>query len=280
MKVGGQAVIEGVLMRSPNYTSIATTKNNKIKIKTIKNNPLIKKYGGIPFLRGIIYLIDMLILGIKALSYSAKEVSGEKEKITSWDIFLSILIALIFSIGLFIMLPFYLAKPLSSNILLFNLIDGLFRVIIFISYIVIIGKLSDIKRVFQYHGAEHKTIACYESKKVLNLKNIKKFSTLHRRCGTSFLLIVLILSIIIFSLIISDSTLVKILARIILIPVIASISYELIKLEDKYNKSSLLKILIYPGLMLQKITTKEPDTNQIKVAVMALNAILKKERSK
>jgi len=278
MRVGGQAVIEGVLMRSPNYTAIATTKNNRIKVKTIKNNPLIKRYENIPFLRGIIYLIDMLVLGIKSLSYSAKEISGEKEKITSWDIFLSIFIAFIFSIGLFIIIPFYLAKAFSSNIFIFNLIDGLFRVIIFILYIVMIGKLSDIKRVFQYHGAEHKTIACYESKKALNLKNIRKFSTLHRRCGTSFLLIVLILSIIIFSLVISDSTLVKILARIILIPVIASTSYEILRLEDKYNKFFLLDILIYPGLMLQKITTKEPDANQIKVAVKALNSILKKEK--
>ncbi|HLC37752.1 MAG TPA: DUF1385 domain-containing protein [Candidatus Nanoarchaeia archaeon] len=278
MRVGGQAVIEGVLMRSPNYTSIATTKNNKIKVKTIKNNPLIKKYEKVLFLRGIIYLIDMLILGIRSLSYSAKELSGEKEKITGWDIFFSIFLAFIFSIGLFIIIPFYLAKAFSSNIFIFNLIDGLFRVIIFILYIAIIGKLSDIKRVFQYHGAEHKTIACYEDKKALNLKNIRKFSTLHRRCGTSFLLIVLILSIIIFSLIISDSTLVKILARIILIPVIASISYEIIRLEDKYNKFFLLNILIYPGLMLQKITTKEPDANQIKVAVKALSSIIKREK--
>src|SRR3989344_246935 len=278
MRVGGQAVIEGVLMRSPNYTSIATTKNNKIKVKTIKNNPLIKKYEKVLFLRGIIYLIDMLILGIRSLSYSAKELSGEKEKITGWDIFFSIFLAFIFSIGLFIIIPFYLAKAFSSNIFIFNLIDGLFRVIIFILYIAIIGKLSDIKRVFQYHGAEHKTIACYEDKKALNLKNIRKFSTLHRRCGTSFLLIVLILSIIIFSLIISDSTLVKILARIILIPVIASISYEIIRLEDKNNKFFLLNILIYPGLMLQKITTKEPDANQIKVAVKALSSIIKREK--
>ena len=278
MRVGGQAVIEGVLMRSPNYTSIATTKNNKIKVKTIKNNPLIKRYEKVLFLRGIIYLVDMLVLGIRSLSYSAKEISGKKEKITGWDIFLSIFIAFVFSIGLFIIIPFYLAKAFSSNILIFNLIDGLFRVIIFVLYIVIIGKLSDIKRVFQYHGAEHKTIACYEDKKALNLKNIRKFSTLHRRCGTSFLLIVLILSIIIFSLIISDSTLVKILARVILIPVIASTSYEILKLEDKYNKFFLLNILIYPGLMLQKIITKEPDANQIKVAVKALNSILKKER--
>src|SRR3989344_5347366 len=203
MRIGGQAVIEGVLMRSTNYTAIATAKNNKIKVKITKNNPFIKKYEKTLFIRGIVYLIDMLVVGIRALSYSTKE----------------------------------------------------------------------------FTGAEDKTIACYENKKSLNLKNIKKFSTLHPRCGTSFLIIVLILSILIFSFILSESTLIKISSRIILIPVIASLSYEVLRIADKYKNFFLFKILIYPGLLLQKITTKEPDNSQIKVALKSLDVLLKKEKN-
>jgi len=279
MRIGGQAVIEGVLMRSTNYTAIATAKNNKIKVKITKNNPFIKKYEKTLFIRGIVYLIDMLVVGIRALSYSTKEFTGEEEKISDWGIFLSILLAFLFSIGLFIIAPFYLAKLFLPNGFLFNLIDGLFRIVIFIIYIVVIGKFADIKRVFQYHGAEHKTIACYENKKSLNLKNIKKFSTLHPRCGTSFLIIVLILSILIFSFILSESTLIKISSRIILIHVIASLSYEVLRIADKYKNFFLFKILIYPGLLLQKITTKEPDNSQIKVALKSLDVLLKKEKN-
>ncbi|QQG38932.1 MAG: DUF1385 domain-containing protein [Candidatus Woesearchaeota archaeon] len=275
MNIGGQALIEGILMKSPNYTSIATIKNKKIKVKIEKNSKFVKKYSKIFFLRGIVTLIETLVSGMKALSYSAKEF-GEEE-ISNKDMVWVFLFSFLLSIGLFIILPFYLAKPLTDNIFLFNLIDGIFRVIIFIIYLVLIARMKDIQRVFQYHGAEHMTIACNESKLKLTINNVKKFSTIHERCGTAFIFIVLIISIIVFSLITHESTLVKILYRITLIPVIAGISYEILKLQAKTH-SLLLKWMIYPGLWFQKITTKKPNNSQIQVAIKALEALLKKEK--
>ena len=272
--IGGQALIEGVLMRNKNLVGIAVRKPDG-KIKTEKQEfNFLSKFKKIIFIRGIIILIETLYIGTKALIYSANEASSEtEEKISSKEIIISILLSLIFGIGFFVLLPLFLTKLLVSSGFLFNVIDGLIRVIMFVLYVVAISFMKDIKRVFQYHGAEHMAVHCHENNQKLNIKNCKKYSTIHVRCGTNFLFIVLILSIIVFSFITSSELYIKFGSRIVLIPVIASISYEFLKLSSKFENNFLIKILTKPGLLLQKITTKQPDDKQIEVAISALNLV-------
>lgn len=273
--IGGQALIEGVLMRNKDLIGIAIRKSNG-KIKTEKQEfKLFNKFKKIIFLRGIFVLIETIYLGTKALIFSANEASDEnEEKISKKEIVFSILISLIFGLGFFVILPLLLTKLLVSNGFLFNIVDGLIRVGIFVLYVIGISFMSDIKRVFQYHGAEHMAVHCYENKKSLTVNNCKDFSTVHVRCGTNFLFIVLILSIIVFSFITSKEWYFKFLSRIVLIPVIASLSYEFLKLSSKFENFFIIKILTKPGLLLQKITTKQPDDKQIKVAISALKLVI------
>jgi len=277
-EIGGQALIEGVLMRSPDkYAMAVRLPNKKIKVKKKNYKSLIKKHKilNLPFTRGVIMLFEMLVLGMKALTWSADQQEDHDEKITTWQLTLSILFALAVTIALFILFPLWLTKlVVSSKGFLFNVIDGIIRVIIFIGYILVISLMKDIQRVFQYHGAEHMAIHCLEAKKNLPPNNVKKFTTLHPRCGTSFIIFVLVVSIIVFSLVISESWWVKFAARIILLPVIAGISYELLKISAKYHENPFWKILIYPGLFIQKITTKKPTKSQIEVAIASLKAVL------
>src|SRR3989338_3097344 len=263
--IGGQALIEGVLMRK---------KNQKIKTEKQVFN-FFNKFRKIPFLRGIFVLIETLYIGTKALIYSANEAADEGEEVSKKEIFFSILFSFIFEIAFFVLLPLYLTKIFVSGGILFNIIDGLLRVLVFVLYVIGISFMKDIKRVFQYHGAEHMAVHCYEHKKKLTVKNCKEYSTAHVRCGTNFLFIVLILSIIVFSFIISENFINKILSRILLIPVIASLSYEFLKLSAKFGDFFLIRLLTKPGLWLQKITTREPDNKQIEVAISALKLVLK-----
>ncbi|MEK6937373.1 MAG: DUF1385 domain-containing protein [Nanoarchaeota archaeon] len=273
--IGGQALIEGVLMRNKNKIGISVRKSNG-RIKTEKQNfDLFDKYRKIPFLRGIFVLIETLYLGTKALIYSANEATDEGEEVSKREIFFSIFFSVIFALGFFVLLPLYLTKIFVSGGILFNIVDGLLRVLVFVLYVIGISFMKDIKRVFQYHGAEHMAVHCYEHEKKLTVKNCRNYSTIHVRCGTNFLFIVLILSIIVFSFITSDNFVVKILSRIILIPVIASLSYEFLKLSAKFENFFLIKILTKPGLLLQKITTRKPDDKQIEVAISALKLVLK-----
>ncbi len=275
--IGGQAVIEGVLMKNDDKIAIAVRRpDGKISVKKEHKASITKriKFLGWPFFRGTVNLIEMLSVGIKALNYSANESLGEEDKkITKTEFAFTTAFAVIVAIGLFILLPLYLTKITRTEGILFNLIDGLIRVGIFVIYILLISMMKDVRRLFQYHGAEHKTVNCYEQGKKLTPENVKKYSTAHRRCGTTFLLIVLVISIIIFSFIVSDKTWVKFAWRVILLPVIAGLSYELLKLGAKFPNSFLINLLIYPGLMLQRITTKEPDKKQIEVAIKAFKAV-------
>jgi uncharacterized protein YqhQ len=217
----------------------------------------------------------MLNIGLEALTWSADQQADKKEKISKTEITITLTLSFLFAILIFVIAPFYLTKVIyNQNNILFNLIDGLIRIIIFIGYILLISLMKDIKRVFQYHGAEHKVVNCYEAKKELTLKNVKKFSTLHSRCGTSFLIIVLIISILIFSLITSNLWYYKIGLRILLIPVIIGVSYEILKLADRFKDNIILNILNKPGLWIQKITTKEPDDKQIEVAIYSLKKVI------
>lgn len=270
--LGGQAVVEGVMMRNKNKVAIAVRKpDNKIKTIKFKYSLGNKK---IPFIRGILILIETLLLGIKALFISAEQQETKKHEIKAWEIGTTIGITLIFTIGLFIFLPLLLSRLITSKNYLINLLDGIFRIIIFIGYLTVISLSKEIKKVFQYHGAEHKVVHCYEDKKPLTIKNCKKYSALHPRCGTAFIFIVLILSILLFSLITFPDFWHKFLARLILIPVIAALGYEILHFTAKHKKSKLLKILIAPGLAIQKITTKNPNAKQLQVAIAAAKKVI------
>ena len=271
MDIGGQALIEGVLVKTRDKIAISIRKKQRIQTKTEKTSNISKKLSKIPFLRGIVILIDTLILGTKALIYSAKEQEEDsKEKITNTSLTITIAISFLIGIGLFIALPLFISKLLTQNRILFNLIDGLLRVAIFLAYLIIISTNSEIRRLFQYHGAEHMAIHCFESNQSLTIKNCKGFSTIHPRCGTSFIFLVLIISIILFSLVWAESFFIKLAQRILLIPVIASISYEILKFSAKRQQNPIVKVISLPGLLIQKTTTKQPDHQQLEVAIAAV----------
>ncbi|MFH1592464.1 MAG: DUF1385 domain-containing protein [Candidatus Woesearchaeota archaeon] len=270
MEIGGQAIIEGILIKSKEKVAISVRKKNKIKTKTQKTSSISKKFSKIPFLRGIVVLLDTIILGTRALIYSAKEQEEEQEKISNFALTLTITISFIIAIALFIFLPLVISKLITEERFTFNILDGVLRIVIFIGYIIIISKSKEVRRVFEYHGAEHMAVHCYESKKELTPKNCKKFSTIHPRCGTSFIFLVLIISIILFSIVWSENFFIKFLQRIILIPIIASLSYEILKFSSKRQKNPLIKLISIPGLLIQKITTKRPDTKQLEVAIAAV----------
>ncbi|RXM77813.1 DUF1385 domain-containing protein [Clostridium tetani] len=288
--VGGQAVMEGVMMRGVNGIATAVRKSDgEIIIDVQQFTPYNKrnKFFSMPIIRGFIALVESLIIGIKTLNYSASffEEDEEKSKFDIWiekkfkgnadNIIIAIVMGVSFllSISLFVALPTFLANlfkklGIESSVVL-NIIEGIIRVGIFLSYIYIIGKMDDINRFFQYHGAEHKTIFCYENSEELTVENVAKYSRFHPRCGTNFLFLVMIVSIIIFSFTGWNSLSERMMYRIILIPVVSGTTYEIIKWLGK-SKSRISKIIAAPGLALQKLTTREPDTLQIEVAIKAL----------
>lgn len=293
--IGGQALIEGILMRGPDDVAIAVRQENgEIVLKKEKLNTLGMRYKffRLPFIRGIVSLIESLIFGIEALMYSAEffeESFEEKEKKETFldrifkdkkedvEIVFTLLIALILTIILFVLLPSLITNVFSKTIkssFIMNLLEGLVRIGIFLIYVVSVSKMEDVGRAFEYHGAEHKTIHCYENGEELTVENVKKYPTLHPRCGTSFLFMVMIVSIFVLSFFGWPNPLKRVLIRILMLPVIAGISYEINRLIGKSN-SKLAYYISYPGLILQKIaTTKEPDEEQIEVAIEALKAVL------
>jgi uncharacterized protein YqhQ len=274
MNVGGQAVIEGVMMRNKKRFAVAVRlKNNEIKILK-QQTTYFPKFFDFVFVRGFVGLAYTLYDGVKALIWSSnQQLEEEDEKLSKKEIIGTIAISFLFSILIFVVLPFFSARFISPDGFIFNVLDGIFRVSLFLGYLIIISFMQDVKTLFRYHGAEHKTIYCYEEKQPLTVENVRKYSRFHPRCGTSFIFIVLLLSIIIFSLI-DGSLWVKLISRILLLPVIAGIGYELIKLSGKFSKNRLVKILITPGLWLQRITTKEPSDKQLEVGIAALKAVV------
>ncbi len=275
--VGGQAVIEGVMMRSKNNVATAIRKNNKIIIKTQNFNSITQKSKilRLPIIRGIIFLFEMTVLGFKTLSWSANKQTSDKEKISSFEMAASFAFAIAVTLLMFVVGPYYLTKLfVCSQGIKFNLIDGIFRLGAFLAYLIAIGFMKDIKRVFQYHGAEHKTVNCYEANLPLTIQNVKKCSVQHPRCGTSLIVFVIGISILFFSLVKDPRWFVNIGARILFIPLIAGISYETLKLSSKYSNNQLFKIIIKPGLLVQKLTTREPNNKQIEVAISALKKVI------
>ena len=287
MVIGGQAVIEGVMMRSiTGYTVAVRQANGEIAFKRDRIEPLSKKYPflKIPVLRGSVVLIQSLILGIRALNFSAAASSENEEgeqELSNGAILTSMLTALVMGVGLFILAPLGLTNlirhyllPEMSNFS-YNVIDGVFRALFFFAYIVSISFMDEIKRVFQYHGAEHKTVYTFEAHEALEVENAKSKSTLHPRCGTSFLLFVMAISIVVFSLIPSTAPfVVKFGARVVLLPLIAGLAYEVIRFSARHLDNPICRVLITPGLWLQRITTNEPDEKQLEIAIVALKEAL------
>lgn len=277
-EVGGQAVIEGVMMKNGSKVAIAVRRpDKKISVKKIRYRSAGDKYRFLkwPFFRGVVNLVEQLVLGMKALNYSANEAMGEEDDIGGGEFAITTIVAIIIAIGVFVLLPLYLTKLTNTEGVLFNLIDGLIRILLFVGYIGLISLMGDVKRLFQYHGAEHKTVNCYEAGKKVTVNNVKKYSTAHRRCGTTFLILVLMVAIIIFSFVVTDSFWIKFGARIVLLPVIAGLSYELLKIGAKFD-NWLVRMLIWPGMMLQSMTTREPDKRQIAVAIKSFKTVVKK----
>ncbi len=276
-EIGGQAVIEGVMMKSKTKIAIAVRKSNKkISVKVSKYRPWTKKYKllGIPVVRGFVELIDMLVIGVKALTYSANQAAGEDEKLGKGEIALTFVFATLLTIALFIALPLFVAKMITAGTgFWFDLTDGVLRLGVFLLYILAIGRLKDMRRVFQYHGAEHCTVHCYEAGKKLTPDNAIEYSTLHPRCGTSFLVIVIVISIITFSFITDPRWPIKFISRILLLPVIAGFSYEFLKLSSRYKENPVMSMIMQPGLWVQKLTTRRPTKRQLEVAIAALQKV-------
>lgn len=277
--VGGQAVIEGVLMKGKNLWGLAVRRpSGDIFHENWPNSSRTEKLPWkLPFIRGVVIMCEMMATGFKALSRSAEVALEEtQEKLTFKDIFISVLIAIIAVGGLFIALPLWLAGKIAAGPLYINITEGILRAIIFIGYVAVIGLWSDIKQVFRYHGAEHKTINAFEREMKMTPENIMKCSRIHPRCGTSFLLIAVTVSIIVFSpvktFIAGESFILQVLVRIILIPVVIGISYEIIRLASNSGKIGFC--IIAPFLSLQYLTTREPDINQAEVALISLDTAL------
>src|SRR5512138_306910 len=285
INIGGQAVIEGVMMRAPRSMAIAVRRpDGEIVVQKKEVVPLSERFPlvKLPIVRGAVALFSSLITGIKALNFSANEALAEgeeKEELSSWAMAGTMAVAFGFGILLFFILPLYLTKLLTpvigdSNIV-FNLVDGVIRVTVFLIYIVVISRMNDIQRVFQYHGAEHKSIFAFEAGDELTVANVRKYSCLHPRCGTSFLLIVMLVSIVIFSLIPKLWPFyLKAGSRVVFLPLIAGVSYEFLKWSAKNDGSAFVKMIIAPGLALQRLTTREPDESQLEVAIRSLEEAL------
>ncbi len=269
--LGGQALIEGVMIKAPDNVSIAVRLPNK-KIKT-KRDKFISatqrhKFLNLPFIRGVIHLWEMMVVGINALTWSANQ-QGEEEELGTKEWIITFGFAILLTIGLFVLLPYYAARFfLDPHTIRFGIVDGLIRLLVFLLYLVGIGYMADVRRMFQYHGAEHMAVHCYEHKLALKVQNVKKFPPEHPRCGTSLLIYVVAVSIVLFSVIRTPHWYYNLPARVLLIPVIAGISYELLKFSAKY---SWLKWMTYPGIWTQKLTTRQPDAEQIEVAIAAVN---------
>jgi len=273
---GGQAVIEGVMIRSKKHMVVSVRQpNGEILTKVEEINPISErhKFLTLPFIRGIVALFETLYLGIKGIYFSANASLEEEEKLSTKEIALAIIVALALAIFLFSIAPFFLTLVLKLEGIIFNVIEGIIRLGIILLYLTSLALVGEFRRVFQYHGAEHTVINAYEAGAELNIINVKEFSRFHPRCGTSFILIVALISILLFSIMPDLGLFMRLTYRILLIPVIGAISYEILKVSDKYRKSKFMKILVAPGLGVQYLTTRKPDEKMIEVALEAIKKV-------
>lgn len=284
---GGQAVIEGVMMRGRKSLAIAVRKTNgDISIKEEQLSSVTQKLPILkwPFIRGTVALVEAMVIGVKALQYSASEYAEEEEEpLGAKEIVMTMGLSILLTIGIFVILPAYLLNfvkaQVASNFAL-NLIEGGIKLTLFIIYIAAISFMEDIRRVFQYHGAEHKAINCYEAGKELTVDNVKNHSLIHRRCGTSFIIFVLMTSIFIFSFFGRPPFLERVLLHLALLPVVSGISYEIIRLAGRERSPWIVRLISQPGLWTQKLTTREPSDDQIEVAIRSLNAVIGRDEGR
>lgn len=277
---GGQAILEGVMMRHGNKIAAAVRRPDKeIVFQEREYIPLTKRYKvlGWPLVRGTISLFEMMVLGIKCLMFSAEvALSEEEQKPQGWELYVSLLISLTVAIFFFVVVPaffFTKIKTFIDSLILLNILEGCVRLGLFLSFLAATLLMSDMRRVYMYHGAEHKTVFAWEDGQDLTVENVKNYSTRHPRCGTSFILFVMIVSILVFSLLGRPDFLHRVIYKILLMPVIAGISYEAIRFTGKFSRFKLVQVLSWPGLALQKITTREPDDDQIEVAIAAMKKV-------
>lgn len=303
--IGGQAIIEGVMMRGPYKTAMAVRKSDGEIILEANENGTKRRnaFLKLPLVRGCVNFVDSLVIGMKALMFSADQVDiedDEEESESKFDkwledkfgdkikdivIYVAIAISLVLSIAMFIMLPTLVTRGIewilkatpfaaaAGTKVFTSVVEGVLKLAIFIGYLALVSQMKDIKRVFEYHGAEHKTIACYEHGEELTVENVKKYTRFHPRCGTSFLLFVMIVSIILFSVLPKTGVILRMVMRLLLLPLVAGISYEIIKWAGRSDKACV-RILSKPGLWLQRLTTREPDAEQIEVAIKSMEAVI------
>ena len=281
--IGGQAVIEGVMMRGPELVATAVRNPQgriELEVKPVNSiadrYPIFKK----PMLRGCVSLFESLVMGIRSLGYSAQMAGEEDEQLTDRELAGTMIFAFALAAVLFIAIPTGAAKlfhVITEDPVFLNLMEGFLRLFIFMAYIFAISRMKDIQRVFQYHGAEHKTIACFEAGEALTVENVARHTRLHKRCGTSFLLIVMLVSIFVFAFLGWPDLAERIASRIILLPVVAGISYEIIRFSAN-SDNCLLGWAVKPGLWLQKLTTREPEPEMIEVAIESAKAVLPEDK--
>ena len=282
LAVGGQAVIEGVMMRDAHRTATAVRlPNGEIDVETRTVSSIRDRYPvlNLPLIRGSVIMVESLIIGMRALSFSAQAAGEEDEQMTKKEIAMTILFALVLASILFIVIPTgaaHLAAAYTDDPIVFNLIEGGIRLMVFLLYIWGISFMGGIRRVFQYHGAEHKTIHCYEAGEALTVENVQKFPRLHPRCGTNFLLIVMVVAIVFHVFFGWPDLWLRILSRLAILPVVAGVSYEIIRFAGR-SENQLVHILITPGLWLQYLTTRPPADEMVEVAIESLKAVLPAE---
>jgi uncharacterized protein YqhQ len=278
--VGGQAVIEGVMMQNGDRIAVAVRRQSdgEILVRSMPARTRFVRLGKIPLLRGLFRMYDMMSLGLRALNLSTKLAFPEDEQLSQGGTFLTFTVAIAIAIGAFIVLPLYLTNSISGlrlgSSVLFNLVEGFIRLGFFFIYLFVISRLKDIHRVFQYHGAEHKAIYTYEAEEPLTVENAKRHTTLHPRCGTAFLMTVFVIAILVFSLAGNPALWLKILSRLLLLPVVAGISYEALRFSGRNYDRWWVRLLAQPGLWLQRLTTAEPDDDMLEVALTVLRRVL------
>ena len=282
LAVGGQAVIEGVMMRDTNKTATAVRlPNGEIEVETHPVTSIRERYPvlNLPLIRGSVIMVESLVIGMRALSFSAQAAGEEDEQMTKKEIAMTILFALVLASVLFIVIPTgaaHLAAAYTDDPVVFNLIEGGIRLFVFLLYIWGISFMGGIRRVFQYHGAEHKTIHCYEAGEALTVENVQKFPRLHPRCGTNFLLIVMVVAIVFHVFFGWPDLWLRILSRLAVLPVVAGVSYEIIRFAGR-SENHIVRIMITPGLWLQYLTTRPPADEMVEVAIESLKAVLPPE---
>jgi hypothetical protein len=279
---GGQALIEGVMMRGQHHAAIAVRRpSGDIAVTTRALSSLFTgRWRQRPLARGIIMLAETFTLGMRALMYSAKVAIGEEEEMPRGAMGGAVLVAILFAVGLFFVLPYLLGRflvPQSASTLVIHLIEGGVRLAVFVAYLLLVGRWSEVARVFAYHGAEHKVVHAQEAGVALEPDSVRGFSTAHKRCGTSFMLLVLVIAVPVFALIGRPPIWAALPMRLALLPIIAALSYEVIRLGGSHPNHPLVRLILAPGMLIQAMTTRQPDDRQIEVALAAMKGVLAAE---